>query len=177
MYESALLIAVAPAEPLVETWRAQHDLAARWGVPAHITVLYPFVAPDEIDDDVKQRVREICCEFRPFGFSLVAARRFGESVLYLAPAPEVPFRELTQAFSTAFPNYPPYGGTHADVIPHLTVLDGAPATVFDVAQRDVSRGLPIAGFADEVLLMAGKDVEDSWRIVERFSLDRAERQT
>ena len=46
MPETALVIAVPEAEPLVSDWRAQHDWSAQRGVPAHITLLYPF-APIE----------------------------------------------------------------------------------------------------------------------------------
>ena len=47
MPETALVIAVPEAEPLVSDWRAQHDWSAQRGVPAHITLLYPFVPHGE----------------------------------------------------------------------------------------------------------------------------------
>jgi len=37
-------------------------------------------------------------------------RRFGDQVLYLAPAPDQPFRRLTDIIVREFPDYPPYGG-------------------------------------------------------------------
>src|SRR5580658_9294142 len=40
-WESALLVLVPAAEPAVGQHRARLDGAARDGVPAHITVLYP----------------------------------------------------------------------------------------------------------------------------------------
>jgi hypothetical protein len=43
--ESALLIPVPAAEPTVQRWRERLDPACRLGVPAHVTLLYPFVAP------------------------------------------------------------------------------------------------------------------------------------
>ena len=45
MPETALVVEVPEAEPLVSQWRAQHDWSAQRGVPAHITILYPFAPP------------------------------------------------------------------------------------------------------------------------------------
>ena len=46
---SAVVVAVPEAEPAVAAHRRRLDRAAGWGVPAHVTVLYPFVPPDRID--------------------------------------------------------------------------------------------------------------------------------
>ena len=43
--ESALLVAVPAAEPAVAAHRSRLDTSAAVGVPAHITVLYPFLPP------------------------------------------------------------------------------------------------------------------------------------
>jgi hypothetical protein len=42
--ESALLVTVPAAEPAVARHRSRLDTSATVGVPAHITVLYPFAA-------------------------------------------------------------------------------------------------------------------------------------
>ena len=41
---SALLVAIAEAEPLVAEHRLRFDPVARRGVPAHVTALFPFLA-------------------------------------------------------------------------------------------------------------------------------------
>jgi hypothetical protein len=46
--ESAVLVPVPEAERVVSGHRARFDRAATWGVPAHVTVLYPFVVPSAI---------------------------------------------------------------------------------------------------------------------------------
>ena len=59
-------------------------------------------------------------------------RWFGEDVLWLAPEPDQPFRALTTALHSAFPQCPPFGGIYPDVVPHLTIGDrppGGPATL------------------------------------------------
>ena len=45
MSETALIVEVSEAEEAVHEWRARHDSVAARGVPAHVTVLFPFVAP------------------------------------------------------------------------------------------------------------------------------------
>jgi hypothetical protein len=46
--QSAVLVPAPEAEPAVSHHRARLDRAAAWGVPAHVTILYPFVAPSAI---------------------------------------------------------------------------------------------------------------------------------
>lgn len=41
--------------------------------------------------------------------------------MWLAPEPAEPFRALTELVWHRFPECPPYGGVHPDVVPHLTV--------------------------------------------------------
>jgi hypothetical protein len=50
--QSALLLAVPAAEAAAGPHRARLDASARDGVPAHITVLYPFLPPAEIGPHV-----------------------------------------------------------------------------------------------------------------------------
>lgn len=56
---TALVIVVPEAEPAVAPWRAALDRAASLGVPAHITVLYPFLSPERIGDSVLDGLREL----------------------------------------------------------------------------------------------------------------------
>jgi hypothetical protein len=50
--ETAVIVPMPAMEPLVEPHRRHLDRAAAWGVPAHVTVLYPFIEPAGIDDHV-----------------------------------------------------------------------------------------------------------------------------
>ena len=127
--ESAVIVAVPEAEPVVGTLRADLDRAAGWGVPAHVTVLYPFLPPDRIDDRALTALAAAIRTVPAFDLVLPRTAWFDDSVLWLAPEPDQPFRALTAAVWARFPDYPPYGGGHADVIPHLTVGHDAPAAV------------------------------------------------
>jgi 2'-5' RNA ligase len=118
--QAAFIVRVPEAEPYVATWRDRFDPAARLGVPAHITVLFPFMPPERIDGVVLEKAQAIASAMAPFSFRLVRIERF-PGVLYLAPEPAEPFVALTHAFARSFPEFPPYGGQFATVVPHLTV--------------------------------------------------------
>jgi hypothetical protein len=110
---TALVVAVPEAEPLVGPARSRYDLADKTGIPAHITILFPF-------GDREDGLDELFARFPPFDFALVSVRRW-PTVLWLAPEPSEPFVALTNAVADRYPEYPPYGGEHDEVIPHLTV--------------------------------------------------------
>jgi 2'-5' RNA ligase len=168
--ESALVVIVPESEQLVGRWRRQFDQSATHGVPAHITVLYPFVPPDLIDDEIKNLLRGLFERCEAFDFSLHEVRRFQEHILYLTPSPEKPFDALTRAVADLFPEYPPYEGRFQQVLAHLTVADRAPLEQLDLVEADLSSGLPIFATARHVSLLVGRDKPQSWRVVEEFPL-------
>ena len=57
--ESALIVPVPEVEPLVGLHRAALDPAAKLGVPAHVTIVYPFLPPEQITDHVRRTVRAV----------------------------------------------------------------------------------------------------------------------
>ncbi|RYH15022.1 MAG: 2'-5' RNA ligase family protein [Alcaligenaceae bacterium] len=119
MPQSALIVRVPEAEPHVSHYREQYDPSAKLGVPAHITVLYPFLPPELINSAILEKVQAaISCE-TAFPFHLATVGRF-PGVVYLNPEPSDPFVSLTRAITQAFPDYPPYRGQHAGTVPHLT---------------------------------------------------------
>lgn len=120
--ESALVVLVPEAETLVKRFRDRYDPAAADRMPAHITVLYPFILPRDLRTEALDALRGVFSRHERFHIQLAEVKRW-PSVLYLAPKPEEPLRALTQAVVERFPSYPPYGGEFDDVIPHLTVAD------------------------------------------------------
>jgi len=172
--ESALIVVVPQAEPLVRPFRARHDPSAAAGVPAHITLLYPFLAPDVVDARVLEDLRECFSGFTPISFALASIRRFPD-VLYLAPDPDEPFRQLTRAIADRFQT-PPYRGRWPDIIPHLSV-----AQLADEAQLEriacefapvAGRMLPIAATARDVTLMDNHS--GRWEVCATFGLGPAQ---
>ena len=168
--QSALVVLAPETEPVVGAHRMTLDPSARRGVPAHLTVLFPFVPPATIDDAVLGALRAALAGVAPFTATLTRTGWFTDRVLYLAPEDPTPFVALTAAVVQAFPDQPPYGGRFAEVVPHLTVGEGAPPDTLCTAEADVARHLPITVPVTEVALLVGSAEDDSWRVVHRYGL-------
>jgi len=169
--ESALVVLVPEAEAVAKPFRDQYDPSAVAGMPAHITLLYPFKAPDEVDDITLGKLRDCFARFEPIQFSLDKIRRFPVEVLYLAPEPDEPFRQLTLSIWKLFPETPPYRGKWSNIIPHLSVAQlaneqqlAAIASDFATASQ---RKLPIRATTSEVALMDNRSRR--WGVRAKFS--------
>jgi hypothetical protein len=112
------------------------------GVPAHVTVLFPFVDGEAVDEAA---VTAFVSRFPAFDFVLDRLEHFEAGVAWLRPDPSAPFQDMTAAVWQRWPDHAPYEGEHDELIPHLTVTrEDAP--------------LPIAARATEVLLIEeGRD--------------------
>ena len=154
-WETALLVAVPAAEPAVGRHRARLDHAARDGVPAHITVLYPFLPPAGIGQPLLGSLGRLFAGFAAFEFTLDRIGWFGAEVAWLGPRDPAPFTALTHLAFTAFPSCPPYGGQFPEVVPHLTIGSGGSPQALRAAAESVSARLPIEATASEVSLMTG----------------------
>lgn len=159
--ESGLIIPVPESEPIVGEHRFRLDLSAQWGVPAHVTVLYPWMPPGEINEATHARLAELFAEVASFDFALGEIRWFRTDVVYAAPVPDTPFRELTRLVVDTWPQFLPYGGEHGEPTPHLTIGDHGTATELAEASAAVARHLPLACAAREVWLMTGS-AESGW---------------
>ena len=171
--QSALLLTAPAAEAAVGAHRARLDASARDGVPAHLTVLYPFLPPSEIGPGVLAELSRLFAGTRRFDFTLDRVRWFGESVVWLGPSDEAPFRALTTLASATYPSCSPYGGVYEDVVPHLTIGHRGSLTELRAAAEAVRPLLPIAAEATEVTLMTGPDPgrqPGRWHTVASFPL-------
>jgi len=173
--ESALLVTVPAAEPTVARHRSRLDTSAAVGVPAHITVLYPFLPPDLIDADTHATLARLFASVPGFRFTLDQTRWFPDPVLWLGPSDPAPFSALTGLVVAAFPSCPPYGGLVAEVIPHLTIGDHAARADLEAAEAEVRPHLPIEAEATSVTLMTGPPPGSAspgnpWRSLATFPL-------
>lgn len=164
---SALYVEIPAAEALVGDVRIAWDDAAAVGVPAHVTVLFPFLHPDRIDALVVDELREIARRVAPFEARFEEVGRF-PGVVWLAPEPALPFAKLTDAIAARWPDHPPYGGAFEEVVHHLTVADGAPADILAAIERELRAGLPIRAAVTDVTLAVRRS--GSWRRLERIPL-------
>jgi len=167
--ESALIMPVPEAEGLVGLWRERYDDSARTGVPAHLTLLYPFLPPEEVEPADLQRLAALFASAAPTRFRLTEVRRFPRGVLYLAPEPEGFLRELTERIWALYPGRPPYGGAFEHIIPHLTVAQHEDRAVLDRVEAAVAPGLPVEADAAEAWLML-QGTDDHWRAGHVFPL-------
>ena len=47
--ETAVLVPLPDLADAVDRHRRQFDLTASWGAPPHVTVIYPFVSPRDVE--------------------------------------------------------------------------------------------------------------------------------
>ena len=171
---SAFIAKVPQAEQCVRDLRLLYDDSARLGVPAHITLLFPFMEAALISEAVLKRAAHAIRTVPSFGFRLSAVGRF-PNVAYLAPEPASSFIALTRALVSAFPEYPSYRGQHSGIVPHLSVAtaheEGA-----DHAARELSAWLkengPIQSTCTSVALL--ENSTGFWREMHGFELSCAE---
>jgi 2'-5' RNA ligase superfamily len=141
MGRTALIVAVQEAEAQVSPTRRLHDWSAARGVPAHVTVLFPFAEGGDVDEDA---LGELFAAHAAFDFVLDRVERWDSGIVWLHPEPSRPFEELTRAVWRRWPDHPPYEGAFDAVIPHLTVSE---------TPIELEVDLPIASRAVEVTLI------------------------
>jgi 2'-5' RNA ligase len=143
MAQSAFILRVPEAEPFVARLRERFDPVARLGVPAHVTLLFPFASPERITAEVLRDAGAIVSAAAAFPFRLARIERF-PGTLYLAPEPAAPFVALTEALARRFPEFPPYEGQFDTIIPHLTVAHGTQEEL-RVAELELRHTWPVSG--------------------------------
>ncbi len=160
LYQSALVVPVPEAEPVVGEFRNRHDPAASEGVPAHITINYPFMPNAAAQPRVINRLANRFADFRSFSYSLTRIENF-PGILYLVPSPGNRFSELIDAVAELFPQFPPYSGSIDIVIPHLTVAVSDDLKSLEAARENLVAAckgkLPIRAHATEIWLMNNQD--------------------
>ncbi|CAN5808655.1 2'-5' RNA ligase family protein [soil metagenome] len=165
--ESAIIVPV-DVPVAVGRLRDRMDPSATQGVPAHVSLIYPFMAPPGLKDDVRTRIERIIAAEPVFSFALTAIGRW-PNVVYLVPEPADPFRRLTVALADAFPDYPPYEGVHEHVVPHLTIAQDVPEDYLAAAEHGLPALLPIRAVVREAWLI-GHTPEQPWHTLWRMPL-------
>ena len=163
--ESALVILVPEAEQVVGAWRERSYPSASERVPAHVTVLYPFLHPRRLTPDVHDALARIAGTVPAFGYRLNRVGRF-PGVIYLAPDVTLPFSELFAAVQRSWPHLLPYGGRFSTFVPHVTVFEGEEPPGLAAELEDA---FPIRARADELILIE-QDRRHRWVTTGRFPL-------
>jgi hypothetical protein len=137
---STLIVPVPAADELV------HSSARDAGMPAHVTLLYPFLDAAKVDEDVEAELELLFASERAFDFELAGIARF-PGVVYVSPEPASPFVALTERLMRRWPDHPPYGGSFKEIVPHLTVAHGAQIP------SGLSDRLPVRACAEDAWLV------------------------
>jgi len=160
--ESALVIAFPTVDAVVASHRSRFDSGAIRGVPAHVTVLYPFMPPELLSTAVLDELRDLLGEFPPFDTTFERVDWFDDGLVYLRPTPDVPFRQLTAAIAARWPDWPPYGGAHGVPTPHLTIGDIGTRAEHERAAEAIAPALPIDALSSTVHLYTGSHAPHTW---------------
>jgi 2'-5' RNA ligase len=158
--KSAVIVAVPEAEAVVGDWRRQTIESARLGIPAHVTLLFPFVPPADLDETVEERLSEVLADAAPFDVAFERTARFPELV-YLEPEPAEPFAALTSAIAAEWPEHPPYEGAFEVVIPHLTAVESEDEAVLERAAAELEPSLPLEAHVGRASLFV-EDEQGRW---------------
>jgi 2'-5' RNA ligase len=157
---SGLVIALPELDPLLQPWRSRFHNDIK-DLPAHVTLLAPWIAPADITDDDLRLVSELAGQWSRFEVSFSDLRTFeaaapgAAAVHWLAPEPDEPFRQLIDDLMTTWPEYPPYGGAYGnDPTPHLTVANAAMTGDELTAMREhIGPALPVRTVAEQLLVL------------------------
>jgi 2'-5' RNA ligase len=171
--ETAVAVIVPEADALVSRWRRVHTRDGAEGMPAHVTLLYPFVPTESLTPEHVATAANVLAEFPPFDLTLTRCRFFGppEPTLWLEPTPAEPFLAMIGALARVFPDHPPYGGMYERIVPHLTIAHGESPLLESIAS-EVAASLPLRACVTEAAL--AEETVDGWRTRTRLPLGRDE---
>ncbi len=163
---SAIVVRVPVPRALAQL-RTRWDWAAGVGVPAHVTILFPFLLAGRLLPEVRAELATIAAAHDPFDVRFARVGRF-PGVVYLAPEPATPFERLTEAVVARYPDFQPYGGAFDVVVPHLTITESGDAPLDEIA-ADAAATLPLGHrvSALDVLVEGG---DGRWRSRWRIAL-------
>jgi 2'-5' RNA ligase len=148
--DSALVVPFSDVEHAVAAYRREHDPRAAIGVAAHVTVHFPWIPAGTVDPDALAKVRGLAGSTAPFAVTFAELRWFGREVLWLAPDPEQPLRELSARSAALWPEAPLYSGEYDDVVPHLTIGEVGDLAALRRAEADLAQALPLRARAAEI---------------------------
>jgi 2'-5' RNA ligase len=168
--ETALIIEVPAAEPVVGRHRFELDANARLGIPAHVTVLAPFMPASAIQPEDHARLTRVFAAVKPFDVRLDRVGWFGTTVLWLGPEDPAPFRDLTSAVFAEYPQFPPFERQYDEVVPHLTVGCDCPVDKMRGAEQQITPNLPVTGWVTAVTLIGELSPQGRWGALASFPL-------
>ncbi|HEY5032841.1 MAG TPA: 2'-5' RNA ligase family protein [Actinomycetes bacterium] len=148
------------AEAAVGDLRRRLDPSAALGVPAHVTIHFPWVPDDRVDARVLDDLATLAAEVASFDVTLRRTAWFDRELLWLDPEPREPFLRLIAGSASRWPDLPLYGGQFADVVPHVTVGIAAMGSLVGLDEI-VGARLPVGDRATELQWIT-RTAPDPW---------------
>lgn len=162
--QTGLVIPVPTADALLTAVGARYPGTVRAGVPAHVSLLYPFVAAAELDERVTIALGELLAEQPPMRVQFAECYR-RDGFVALRPDPIDGLKDLVSETRRRWPDVMPYEGVYGDVEPHLTVAMRCSAQVAVTIEQEVTAELPISAELREAWLVA---FEGQWTLRGQF---------
>ena len=137
-------------------------------IPLSVTLLYPFVPREELEEDTLETLRRFFGSRHPLSFDIarVAQWEEGSRAVYGVPEPDQALRSTMRALWELFPEFPPYGGA-VDPPPHASLtLEGHDGTLARVEAR-LEGILPVHFDVHEAVLMEERE-PDVFQVREQF---------
>jgi 2'-5' RNA ligase len=167
---TALVVPVRAADPVIGEHRRAHTPSGKQGMPAHATLLAPFIHASRLDSLDRHRLSDTVGRFPAFDLRLSAFGTFEHiGCLWLAPQPRKQFVEMTKALLEIYPEveYPPESA--AEIVPHVTIGSRLTEEQQEEIKRELQPKLPIRGRVDRVVLYE-RDAKGGWRARQTFAL-------
>jgi hypothetical protein len=161
---TGLVIPIPAADALLGSVGARYPGTVRAGLPAHVSLLYPFVVAAELDERVTTALHELFVEQVPIPIDFVECYRRGGFVA-LRPESSDGLKELMTRTWCRWPDVVPYEGVFGDVEPHVTVATRCSEQTAARIKQEVTAELPICAELREAWLLA---FEGQWILRDRF---------
>jgi 2'-5' RNA ligase len=141
------------------------------GVPAHLTLLHPFIEPGVLGSEVRRRLGAVAARHPSFEYRLSGMATWPLAV-YVAVRPVDPFVRLQRDLQAAFPDFPIYGEPAGfGFVPHVTVADRDHVAEPGLGADPAWAALPRPARATAIELI-GTDAGGRWRLIWRLPLGR-----
>jgi 2'-5' RNA ligase len=166
------VIVRAQLPPGLERLRRRRVGNAAVGVPAHMTLLHPFIEPEGLVQSVRQALSDVAERHDPFAYRQTRMAEWPDAI-YVTVEPAGPFVRLHRDLQAAFPDWPIYGADAAfEFEPHITVADRQGKLEPGVGEDPAWRVLPRTARAAAIDVIATRP-DGCWRLVWRIPLGRS----
>ncbi|MEB3368890.1 2'-5' RNA ligase family protein [Saccharopolyspora mangrovi] len=161
--KTGVVVPVPGAQPLLDAVAERCPDTVRTGVPAHLSLLYPFVPAAELDQQADSALTGVFARASPLSVTFAGIVRSG-GFLALRPEPADGVAALASAVRSRWPEVVPYGGRY-DADPHLTVAMRTTEQRAGAIERELlPNWVPLSAELREAWLV---EFDGQWRVRSR----------